>query len=126
KNNTIYGKYYNNNNKNQTNNETTNLIHYQPTYQISPTTSPARADWESPHMLKCTGCKGNHNNNQDCIIRVRNNKSIKIPYIKDRDGELKLRITIGELEKARRINSTHDNSQTYDNNNTINSGEERI
>ncbi|CAJ0633794.1 729_t:CDS:2 [Entrophospora sp. SA101] len=120
-----YGKYHsnsNNSNKNQINNGEINLIHYQTSCQISPTTSPTMADWESPHMLKCTGCKGNSNNNQECIIRIKSKESIKIPYSKGRDGDLKLRITTGELGK---INPISNNSQTYDNNNnTINGSEE--
>ncbi|CAJ0892064.1 16934_t:CDS:2 [Entrophospora sp. SA101] len=122
-----YGKYHsnsNNSNKNQINNGEINLIHYQTSCQISPTTSPTMADWESPHMLKCTGCKGNSNNNQECIIRIKSKESIKIPYSKGRDGDLKLRITTGELGK---INPISNNSQTYDNNNnTINGSEECI
>ncbi|CAJ0834229.1 248_t:CDS:2, partial [Entrophospora sp. SA101] len=103
------------------------LQHYEEVKSISATTSPSTETWQSPKLNHCTGCSLDenhivnmyHNQRKQCHIMVHDDKTIKVPYMRQNNYITKVHIqsTKNEIEnqikeKYRRSINTSEHNQS--------------
>ncbi|CAJ0626805.1 13075_t:CDS:2 [Entrophospora sp. SA101] len=103
------------------------LQHHEEVKSISATTSPSTETWQSPKLNHCTGCSLDenhivnmyHNQRKQCHIMVHDDKTIKVPYMRQNNYITKVHIqsTKNEIEnqikeKYRRSINTSEHNQS--------------